>query len=150
MSYSRVIIMGNLTRDPEIRYLQSGDAVCQIGVAINKRWKDKDSGEVREKVTFVDCTAFGPRAESLAQYFKKGKAILVEGELELDQWEDKQTQQKRSKLKVKVTSWSFIPGGGGEEGSRDTAPTARPTTLREKGQAAAEDPQQEPEDDVPF
>src|SRR5713226_7259698 len=106
-SFNRVILAGNLTRDPELRYTPKGIAIAKIGMAINRSWKN-EAGETKEEVTFVDVDAFGRQAEVIAQYMKKGRPFLVEGRLKLDQWEDKNTHQKQSKLKVVLESFSFI------------------------------------------
>lgn len=119
-SYNRVVLMGNLTRDPEVRYLPSNMAVVDIGLAVNERYQDKQSGSWQERANFFDCTAFGKSAESIGKFFSKGRPILIEGKLRLDQWEDKQSGQKRSKVKVIIDQWTFCdsrPGsGGGQDG----------------------------------
>ena len=132
-NYNRVFLMGNLTRDPEIRYTPSGMAVASFGLAINHRWKDKTSGEMREEVTFVDIDAWGRNAELAGQYLAKGRPLFVEGRLKLDSWEDKNTGQKRSKLKVVCERFQFLgtrgdaPGGGaGAPGGGGSAPAQRP------------------------
>ncbi len=101
---NRVILMGNLTRDVELRQTSSNKAVAGFGIAINHKWKTAD-GEAKEETTFVDCEAWGKTGEVIAQYFGKGKQIVVEGRLKLDQWEAE--GQKRSKLKVVVDSFHF-------------------------------------------
>lgn len=119
---NRVLLMGNLTRDPEMRHTQTGNSVVEFGIAINEKWKDKNSGEMREKTCFVDCKAWGRTGEIINEYFAKGKPIFVEGNLDFEQWDDAQSGQKRSKLKVNVTSFQFIggrddqqqSGGGGQ------------------------------------
>src|SRR6266536_1149904 len=98
-SFNKVILAGNLTRDPELRYTPKGTAVAKIGLAINRQWKD-ESGAQKEEVTFVDVDAFGRQAEVISQYLKKGRPILVEGRLKFEQWDDKQTGQKKSRLGV--------------------------------------------------
>jgi len=103
---NRVTLMGNLTRDPELRTLPSGNAVAALGLAINRRWKNQQ-GEQQEETTFVDCEAFGKTAEVLAQYLKKGRPVYIEGRLKLDMWEDKEGG-KRSKMKVIVDNFQFI------------------------------------------
>lgn len=113
-----VIIKGNITRDPELRYLQNGTAIASISVAVNRKWKGQD-GELKEEVTFVDVDAWGRQAETVAQYFGKGSPIIVSGRLKQDTWEDKQTGQKRSKMKVVLSSFEFCgdtkrPAGTGE------------------------------------
>jgi single-strand DNA-binding protein len=99
-NYNKVILMGNLTRDPELRYTNSQMAVCQIGLAVNRRYKDSTSGEWKEAPTFVDVTIFGARGEAFSRYHSKGKPAFVEGSLRMDTWDDKNTGQKRSKLYV--------------------------------------------------
>jgi single-strand DNA-binding protein len=105
--YSRVILIGNLTRDPELRYTPKGTAVAKITVAVNRRWYD-DSGQLKEETSFIDADAFGKIAENIGQFFKKGSPIFIEGRLRQDTWEDKQTNQKRSKLVVVVENFVFM------------------------------------------
>src|SRR6476661_2227647 len=114
-SYNKVLLMGNLTRDPELRYTPKGTAVAKIGLAINRVWRD-ESGANKEDVTFVDVDAWGKHAETISQYLKKGRPILVEGRLKLDQWDDKQTNQKRSRLGVVLESFQFLDSGSNREG----------------------------------
>ena len=111
-SFNKVILMGNLTRDPELRYTQNNMAICKVGLAVNRRFKDSATGEWREEPTFVDVTIFGKRGEAFAKYHDKGKAAFVEGSLRLDTWEDKQSGDKRSKLYVVGDDWQFVGGGG--------------------------------------
>src|ERR1051326_914104 len=152
-NFNKVILAGNLTRDPEVRYTPKGMAIAKFGLAINRTWKN-ESGETKEEVTFVDVDAFGRTAEVISQYLKKGRPILVEGRLRLDQWDDKQTGQKRSKLGVVLETFQFLDSGrggdgaGAGQGSRPaaaggsaSAPVAEP--------AGVEAPPPE-EDDVPF
>ncbi len=124
-NFNRVILAGNLTRDPELRYTPKGTAIATFGLAINRKWKT-ETGESKEEVTFVDIDAFGRQAEVVAQYMKKGRPFLVEGRLKLDQWEDKNTHQKQSKLKVVLESFSFIDTKGVDGGVPSEAPRARP------------------------
>jgi single-strand DNA-binding protein len=166
-SFNKVILAGNLTRDPELRYTPKGTAVCKIGLAMNRKWTAED-GQQREEVTFVDCDFFGAQAEAISQYKKKGHAVLVEGRLKLDQWDDKQTNQKRSKLGVVGEQCTFLDGGGDRDGGHDqgrefnrpsfrsprpsTAYQGRPDQTR---RAAAPPPPSDDmppdaEDDVPF
>ena len=114
-SYNKVILMGNLTRDPELRYTQSNLAVCKIGMAVNRRVKDQQSDQWREETTFVDVTIFGRRGEAFEKYHKKGQSAFIDGELRYDTWEDKETGGKRSKLYVVANNWEFV--NGGREGS---------------------------------
>lgn len=156
-SFNRVIIAGNLTRDPELRYTPKGTAVTTIGLAVNRNWKT-ETGESREEVTFVDVEVFGRQAEVIAQYMRKGRPLLVEGRLKLDQWEDKTTHQKQSKLKVVLEQFTFLDSGNrGNEGApagESQAPAVRPraTTPVVSSPAPAGDPDSAPpeEDDVPF
>lgn len=115
-NYNKVILMGNLTRDPELRYTNSQMAVCQIGLAVNRRYKDSQSGEWKEAPTFVDVTIFGARGEAFSRYHSKGKPAFVEGSLRMDTWDDKNTGQKRSKLYVVADNWEFVGAGRGESG----------------------------------
>jgi single-strand DNA-binding protein len=148
-NFNKVILAGNLTRDPELRYTPKGVAIAKLTLAINRTWKS-ETGETKEEVTFVDVDAFGRQAEVVGQYMKKGRPFLVEGRLKLDQWEDKNTHQKQSKLKVVLEGFSFIDSKGGDAGGAP-AP-ARPVTapaVATDASPAAEAPQPE-EDDVPF
>src|ERR1700746_3873819 len=106
-NFNKVILAGNLTRDPELRYTPKGTAVAKIGLAINRTWKT-ETGETKEEVTFVDVDAFGRQAETIGQYLKKGRPVLIEGRLKYDTWEDKQTNQKRSKLGVVLENFQFM------------------------------------------
>src|SRR5687768_1447043 len=113
--FNKVILIGNLTRDPELRYTPKGTAVAKIGLAVNRVWRD-EAGNNKEEVTFVDVDAWGKQAETISQYLKKGRPILVEGRLKLDQWDDKQTNQKRSRLGVVLEGFQFLDSGGGQGG----------------------------------
>jgi single-strand DNA-binding protein len=125
-SFNRVILMGNLTRDPQVRYIPSGSAVAEIGLAVNRTWFDKQTNSRKEEVTFVDVTLWGRDAEVAGEYLTKGRSVLVEGRLSLDSWDDKATGQKRSKLKVVGERLVMVggrgdggggPGGGAQGGS---------------------------------
>jgi single-strand DNA-binding protein len=107
MNLNKILIAGNVTRDPELRFTPKGTAVCKIGLALNRKWKS-ESGESKEEVTFVDVDFFGKTAENVGQYFKKGSPIFVEGRLKFEQWDDKQTGQKRSRLGVCGESFQFV------------------------------------------
>jgi len=117
-SFNKVILMGNLTRDPEMRYTPKGTAVARLGLAVNRRYTT-ESGEAKEEVTFVDVDAWGKQAEVIAQYCRKGSSLLVEGRLRLDQWDDKATGQKRSKLGVVLEGFQFV-GARREDGGAGT------------------------------
>lgn len=114
-SFNRVILMGNLTRNPETRFTQAGMPIVNFGLAVNRRFQDGD-GNWKEEPTFIDVTIFGKRGEAFARFHTKGKPALVEGHLRMDNWEDKQTGQKRSKLYVVAENWEFVGSGGGREG----------------------------------
>lgn len=116
-SFNKVILMGNLTRDPELRYTPSGTAVCNAGLAVNRRYQDQ-AGEWKEEPTFIDVTIWGKRGEAFSKFHKKGRPAFLEGSLRMDTWEDKQSGAKRSKLYVVADSWEFVGGGreGGEGG----------------------------------
>lgn len=113
-NFNKVIIAGHLTRDPEVKYLSSGSAICNFSVAVSEEWKDKTSGEMKKSTAFIDCDAWGKTAEIIGEHFCKGKPILVEGRLKQENWDDKETGKKRSKLKVTVDSFQFLGGGKGE------------------------------------
>jgi single-strand DNA-binding protein len=139
---NKVLLMGNLTRDIEIRNLPSGMAVAAFGLAVNRRWKNQQ-GEQQEEVTFIDIEVFGKPAEVMNQYLRKGSAVFIEGRLKLDQWEDKDGG-KRSKMKVIVDNFQFIDGKPSDQGQIQqparTTKTAHP------------EPKIEPvdSDDIPF
>lgn len=113
-NYNKVILAGNLTRDPQLSYLPSNTPVCEFGLAINSKWKSQD-GEMREDTCFVDCEIFGRQAETFNQYMSKGRPVLVEGRLRFHSWEGKDGQ-KRSKLSVVVDRFQFLDSGGRREG----------------------------------
>ena len=110
---NKVLLMGNMTRDPELRYLQSGTALCDFGIAVNRKWKSQ-AGEQKEEVCFVDVTFIGRTAEVISEYMKKGRPIFVEGRLKLDSWTGKDGQ-KRSKLSVVGENMQFLDSRGGRE-----------------------------------
>jgi single-strand DNA-binding protein len=136
-SVNKVILIGNLTRDPEIRYTPKGMAVAEVGLAVNRKYRVEN--ETREEVTFLDITFWGKQAEVVGQYMKKGKPIYIEGRLQLDTWDDKQTGQKRSKLRVVCEDFQFLGGkdggGGGGGGGYDDAPQSRPYQAKQSGGA---------------
>jgi len=176
-NYNRIILVGNLTRDPQLKYLPSQMPVVEFGLAVNHKWRSKD-GQDREEVLFIDCSCFGKGAEVINTYRQKRKQLLVEGRLKLDVWEDKQGGGKRSKHTVVVDNFQLMGGrdgggGGGGGGGSAAAPQqsyddsgappvrgpARPPTQQgrhapRQPQAPAEAPygeeQQFNEDDIPF
>ncbi len=161
-NFNKVILLGNLTRDIELRHTPStNQAVANVGIAVNRRWKTPE-GEQREEVTFVDCEAWGRTAEVMSQYLTKGRPVFIEGRLKLDTWQDKESGQNRSKLKVVIETFQFVDskgggggGGGGEEGAANV--TTRPAGAR-PAPAAAGKPQSDEwggkgpmgEEDIPF
>lgn len=151
-SFNKVILMGNLTRDCELRYTPKGTAVVAVGLALNRKWKD-EGGNDREEVTFVDVTAFGRTAENMSQYLHKGSPVHIEGRLKLDQWDDKQTNQKRQKLSVVVETCQFLYSANqGEHADSGQRPEFK-SNLRSGRTQTAPPPEDEPpeaEDDVPF
>lgn len=142
---NRVILMGNLTADPELRFGATGTAVCTFTIAHNKRWTT-DGGEEKEKVSFIGCVMFGKRAEAFAKHHRKGMKALVEGELSQDTWDDKETGKKREKTKVHVNSWEFV--NGRQEATDRPAPTPRQRPAA--AEPAPQGAQPNEEDDVPF
>lgn len=149
-SFNRVILAGNLTRDPELRYTPKGSAIAAFTLAVNRKWKT-ETGEAKEEVSFIDVEAWDKRAEVIAQYLKKGRPFLVEGRLKQDTWEDKNTHQKQSKLKVILEGFSFIDSNRGDSGaptsSRPAAAPAAPAGAAPPAEPEAPEPEQ---DDVPF
>lgn len=127
VSVNSVILAGNLTRDPEIRYTPQGTAVGKLGLAVNRKFRTKD-GEQKEEVCFVDVDVWARQAENCGEYLKKGSSILVEGRLVLDTWSDKETGQKRSKHKIRAFRVQFLnrPQGRTSSPERDTAPPPGP------------------------
>lgn len=175
-SFNKVLLMGNLTRDPQLKYLPSQTAVCEFGIAASRKFRTQ-GGEDREEVCFVDCSAFGRTGEVINQYMQKGRPIFVEGRLKFDSWEDRQGGGKRSKLSVVVDNFQFIGGrddgggggGGGGGGNynrgrsnqgpsddygndRSPPPQRREQPQRQQAQANEpfDDGEQFGEDDIPF
>ena len=147
-SFNKIILMGNLTRDPELRYTPKGTAVAKLGLAVNRTWKT-ETGETKEDVLFIDVEAFSRQAETIGQYLKKGSPILVEGRLRMDTWDDKQTNQKRTKILVTAENVRFLGSGQSREGGAPVAARAKqPAAPPAAAPEAVEEPP--PEDDVPF
>lgn len=152
-NYNKVILIGNLTRDPQMSYLPSQTPVAEFGLAINRRWRDRQSGEQREETCFIDCRAYGKPAETLNQYVRKGSPIMVEGRLQLDTWEGKDGQ-KRSRHRVVVENFQFLGGGAGGSGGQGRGYAA---PSQESSPAPYDDPSYPPDpygdsggDDIPF
>ena len=160
-SLNKVMLIGNLTRDPELRYTPGGAAVCEFGLACNRKWKGGD-GQMQEEVFFGDVTAWGKMGENIAEYMSKGRPIFVEGYLKLDQWE--KDGEKRSKVKIVALNVQFLGSGGGEGGGgggggqRSAGTTGRSaggTTQRGGGDTVSRGGDERPDDDfnmddVPF
>lgn len=148
-----VLIGGNLTRDPEVRFTPSGACVAQFGLAVNRKWKDK-TGQTKEEVTFVDIEAWGKSAEFIRQYFAKGSAMLVQGRLRLQTWVDKQANQKRSKIVVSADRVSFLggkkPDGQPGQTQRPAAPAQTPGGANVVQDEPGSDELAPPESDMPF
>lgn len=144
-----VIIKGNLTRDPELKYTPKGTAITEFGVAINKTWTN-DAGEKKEKVTFIDVKFWGKGGEVVAQYFTKGKPILIQGELDVEQWEDKATMQKRSKVVITAQSFEFCGGdkpstpAPGRDERQQQRPPQRQQAAPQRSQSQEDDWDQNP------
>ncbi len=152
---NKVMLIGNVTRDPEIKYTPKGSAVTDLGIAVNRVYTP-EGGEKREETTFVDVTLWGRQAEIAGEYCKKGRSIYIEGRLQLDSWEDKATGQKRSKLRVVGENFQLLGprpgggGGGGEEYSERPARREQPSGGGfSSGRSQAPQPPIE-EDDIPF
>ncbi|HVZ64553.1 MAG TPA: single-stranded DNA-binding protein [Lacunisphaera sp.] len=148
---NKVMLIGNLTRDPELRVTPKGTAICQFSLAVNRKFRD-ESGADREEVTYVDIEAWGKSGENIAKYCSKGRPLFVEGRLRLDQWEDKNTKEKRSRMKVVCDNFQFLgsgranEGGGGEGGEgryNSPAPRSAPKPAAPAGQENLDE-------DVPF
>jgi len=158
-SYNKVLLMGNLTRDPEVRYTPKGTAIANLGLAVNRVYTT-EGGEQKEEVTFIDIEVWGRQAETAGQYLSKGRPVFVEGRLKLDSWEDKESGQKRNKLKVVAERVQFLgaPRGGAEfkdQAPSDEAP-ARPAGRGPRPSAPPPPDKGEPEppagedDNIPF
>src|ERR1700719_812234 len=149
-SFNKVILLGNLTRDPEVRYTPKGSAVCDLGIAINRQYT-LDSGEKREEVTYVDVVLWSRLAEIAGEYLKKGRPVFIEGRLQLDTWDDKQSGQKRSKLRVIGETMQLLggrppgAGGGAAESGEGKESRGGKTTPPPKAGAAEPD-----DDEIPF
>jgi single-strand DNA-binding protein len=141
---NRALLIGNLTRDPELRYLPNGTAICELSLAVNSKRKDKASGEYIEEVSFFDILAWAKTGENCAQYLKKGRPCLVEGHLKQDRWEDKTSGQKRSKVVIVAENVQFLGGRQQEEDD------ATPGTLAGESGASAKPTQTKADDGAGF
>ena len=138
--FNKVILLGNLTRDPQLSYLPSQTAVAEFGLATSRKWRDKD-GTDREDTCFVDCRVYGKQAETVAKYCQKGKQLMVEGRLQLDQWET-QDGSKRSKHRIFVESFTFV-GGAKDQGGQQRETQDKPAATTDYGPPPTDD-------DIPF
>lgn len=136
-SFNKVILVGNLTRDPEVKYLPSSTAVAEIGLAVNRTWFDKQSNTRKEDVTFIDVTLWGRTAEIAGEYLSKGRSVLIEGRLQLDTWQDKETGKNRSKLKVVGEQMTML-GGRGDGGGSDGGGSGGGRSSGGRAQSAAD------------
>lgn len=154
-SFNKVILLGNLTRDPELRLTPSGKALCTFALAVNRR--SGSGAGAREEVLFINCEAWERSAENISKYTKKGSSILVEGHLKLDQWEDKTTKEKRSQIKVVVGSFQFMSkapegaaGGPGGAPIHDKPNAGGSYSTRFTPKPSGQAPQENLDEDVPF
>ena len=147
-SYNKVILMGNLTRDPELKYLPSGTAVANFGLAMNETYTDRQTGEKREEVCFVDVEAWGRQAEIANEYLQKGSSVFIDGSLRFDSWEaDDGT--KRSRLRVRAFRFQFI--GGRQDGDGGGAyDQASPASASPSSEFSGEEGSSTTDDDIPF
>jgi len=139
-SFNKVILVGNLTRDPEVKYTTGGTAVAEIGLAVNRTWFDQKSNERREETTFVDVTLWGRQAEVAGEYLAKGRSILIEGRLQLDTWDDRETGKKRSKLRVVGEQMQMLGGRGDGGGEGGGAPRGAGRSFGGRGNAPSSSP----------
>lgn len=155
-SFNKVILIGNLTRDPELRVTANGNSICKLGLAVNRTYMTKD-GERREETTFIDIDAFGKQAEVISKYMRKGRPLMVEGRLKLDQWEA--DGQKRSRLGVVLEGFQFLggrdeadssTGGGGYEQSSPPSRIVPGEIKPENSSKNFSDDEDTLDDDVPF
>lgn len=145
-NYNKVMLMGNLTRDPELRYTANGTAVCNVGIAINRQYRNKEGATTKE-TTFVDCEAFGRTAEVMNEYLSKGRPVFIEGRLKLDQWQDKDGRN-RSKLRVVVESFQFIDSNPDER--QESVPEAARRQREQSRTRTSNSHEPITEDDTPW
>lgn len=151
-SLNKVLLIGNLTRDPDVRMMSNGRPVCNFGLALNRNYKDSE-GNRKEEVTFVDVECFGPRAEAVAKFFTKGRSIFVEGRLKLDQWESKEGE-KRSAIRVVLDNFEFVDskqdGASNQARNIETSTQATSTPSGTQRSEPNASPDSDLDDDVPF
>lgn len=163
-SFNKVILIGNLTRDPDLRTTQNGTAICDLGLAVNRRWRDQ-SGRDQEETCFVDVAVWGRSAENCAQYLQKGAPVLVEGRLRLEQWEDRNGGGKRSRLTVVAEVVQFLGSRADGDRQQQEPPARRQNSYRQGGRndggfgappppqpryTPEDEPGYDPEDEIPF
>jgi len=152
MSYNRIILVGNLTRDPELSYTASNMAICKFGMATGRKWRDRE-GNDREDTCFVDCTLFGGGAETFKKYMSKGRQVLVEGRLQLHQWTTPEGD-KRSKHQVLADNFTFLGGGGGGQGQRgggeSRGESRGPAPVASQAGGGFDSPPVPTDEDIPF
>ena len=149
---NKVILMGNLTRDPEVKFLQTGTAVANFGMAMNERWTDQNTNEQRENVTFVEIEAWNRQAEVIGEYLKKGDPILIEGSLKFEQW-DHTDGTKRNRLKVRAQRFEFVGGntnGNGNGNGQSRQAPANQATSKPATQTSPPTVMDENDDGIPF
>ncbi len=149
---NRVLLIGNLTRDPELRVTPKGSSICQFGLAVNRTFKDA-AGQQREETTFIDIEAWGRQGEVISKYCTKGRPLFVEGRLRFDSWEDKTSGQKRSRLSVVLENFQFIGGRGDDQGSTPSGGSDSPERSSPPVRQAAPPPaaaDDNLDEDVPF
>jgi len=147
-SLNKVLLIGNLTRDPEVRMMSSGRPVCNFGLALNRNYKDSE-GNKKEEVTFVDVECFGPRAEAVARFFSKGRPIFIEGRLKLDQWESKEGE-KRSAIRVVLDNFEFVDSGRSESSTPSSGASLTDANLQTNSLDTQPSQQSDLDEDVPF
>jgi single-strand DNA-binding protein len=146
-SLNKIILIGNLTRDPEVRYTPKGSAVCDVSIAVNRKWKD-DAGKVNEDVTYVEIVVWGKTAEHVGQYLKKGSSACFEGRLQMETWDDKTTGQKRSKLKVVAETVQFLNSPNRDAAQPQQSQQRQQQPARSTAVDAVNDAQGD--DDIPW
>jgi single-strand DNA-binding protein len=156
-SFNRVILMGNLTRDPERRYTPKGTAVAEFAIAVNRTYTT-ESGEKKDEVHYFDIVVWGRTAENCAQYLSKGRPVLIEGRLQQDRWEDKETHKTRSRVRIQADNVQFLGTGQRPQGQefREETGEAPPPRSSQPAPEPSEPPMEEPpaeggkKDDIPF
>ncbi len=149
--FNKVILMGNLTRDPEVRTTPNGQSVANFSLAVNRTWRDAN-GQTQDAVSYIDCVAWGKAGEIIAQYMQKGRALLVSGRLDQRSWEDKDSGGKRSKVEVIVEDFNFVDGGSGGGNSDFSAPSKSSSSSSKTAEPNVEDIDDKPIDlsEIPF